>query len=305
MDLCQQIINITAMALTIELEALGFTGFYQGIWDQGENEYCETRELRHGEYEDILDLQLLDDWGFGPDYRDNIAKLYAEAYIELVNDTLGTDFKLLSQSVYSPQYYNFRTDEIYCKVEIEDWDNTICRLRELCNDSRYKDGIVESIRRNHTSCDGFVSFMDNELDEWLESIEDPNDTRYISCLVGYLVNVINVSSLRGLNESVYSWATEQGYQETEPETDESKEEWDLYLKYRDVYTDYSRNHPMRYANPNKGAWPNYIVVDWDDYKEDFLEVAAKYEEELKHKAALAAQPVIPGLFDDETDIPTA
>lgn len=25
--------------MTLELEALGFTGFYQGIWDQGENEY--------------------------------------------------------------------------------------------------------------------------------------------------------------------------------------------------------------------------------------------------------------------------
>ena len=81
--------------MTLELEALGFTGFYQGIWDQGENEYRETRDMKYGDYDDIEDLQLLDDWGFSPDYRDNIAKLYAETYIEHINDLsfASTDFR--------------------------------------------------------------------------------------------------------------------------------------------------------------------------------------------------------------------
>lgn len=293
------------MAITIELEALGFTGFYQSIWEQGENEYRETREMKYGEYEDIEDLQLLDDWGFGPGYRDEIAKIYAEAYVDHLNETLGTDLKLVGQWVRSPQYYNFTTDEIYCKVEIEDLEALANRLRVLCNDVRYKEYVIETIKSNHTSCSGFISYMSNKFEDWMEFIDDPQDFRYISCLIGYLVNVINPGSLRELNESVYCWATEQGYQETEPETDEAKEEWELYLKYREVYTEYSRSHPMRYENPDKNFGPNYIVVDWEDYKEDFLEYAEKYEQEQKRKAALATMPTIPGLFDDATDISPA
>ena len=46
-----------------ELEALGFTGFYQGIWDQGENEYGAMQMLKDGDYDDIESLEFIEDWG--------------------------------------------------------------------------------------------------------------------------------------------------------------------------------------------------------------------------------------------------
>lgn len=54
--------------MQIEIEALGFTGFYQGIWGQSENEYNEIQSMKYGDYEDIESLQFIEDWGFGPDY---------------------------------------------------------------------------------------------------------------------------------------------------------------------------------------------------------------------------------------------
>lgn len=71
----------------------------------------------------------------------------------------------------------------------------------------------------------------------------------------------------------------------------------IYLKYGSLYTDYATAHPMRYENPDKGKWPYWIVIDWDDYKEQFLDYVEKHEKEQKRKAALAAMPAIPGLFD--------
>lgn len=281
--------------MTLELEALGFSGFYQGIWDQGENEYREVHEQKYGDYPDIEDIQLLDEWGFDPDYRDNVAKIYAEMYIKHINDTLGIDLKLIGQWVRSPQYYNYSTDEIYCKVEVEDLDKLADHLRKLCNDPRYKADVIETIHKNHTSCDGFISFMSNKFNDWMEFISDPEDDKYISCLIGYLVNVICPGSLRELNSSVYCWTSEQGYEAVGPQTDESKDEWGLYLKHGSIYTDYTHNHPMRYPNPNRPGY--FIIDDWDDYKESFMEYLETYEEQ-KRKAALAAQPVIPGLLEE-------
>lgn len=282
--------------MTLELEALGFSGFYKGIWDQSENEYCETREIKYGEYEDIESLLFLDDWGFGSDYRDRVAELYAKMYIGHINDTLGIDLKLVGQYVCSPKSYNYVTDKIYCQVEIDDLDALANHLRNLCNDPRYKDDLIEIIKAMHTSCSGFISFMSNKFEDWMKAIDDPQDGQYISYLIGYCANVANPISLKCLNESAYCWACEQGYHETEPQTPEAKEEWELYLKYRDLYTNWTSEHPICYPDPNHPG--RHIVKPWYDYKERFMEFALAHELEVKRKAAIAAMPIIPGILDE-------
>lgn len=73
-------------------------------------------------------------------------------------------------------------------------------------------------------------------------------------------------------------------------------EYELYLKYGILYADYAEEHPIRYPDPNRPTY--YTEDDWDDYKESFMEYLETYEEEQKRKAALAAQPVIPGLLEE-------
>lgn len=286
------------MAIQIDLEVLPFTGFYYGLWDQSENEYVETRELKYADYEEIESLQFFDDWGFVPDYRDQIAKLFADEYCSKLQEMLGLDVKLVGSWVRSPEYYNYTTDEIYAKFEVEDYDALVKRICDIIDNPDYRPKLAEIIKQRHSSRDGFMSFMSNDIDEWHELIADPNDDRYISYLIGYLIEIMDPVWFETLNDAMYIKASEDGLQETYPSTPEAKEELEIYEKYREVYTKWAEEHPMRYEN-TAGSWPPFIVREWQDYKEQFLEYAEAYELEQKRKALMS---VIPGLFDDETDI---
>lgn len=284
--------------MRLDLEVPSFTGFYQGIWDQGENEWTEIHEMKYGEYEDFENLNLIDYWGFGSDYRDNVAKLFADDYAEIIKNCLGVSMEYVGCYVSSPREYNFTTDRIYATFEVPDYDALVKRLTELGSLPEYRTELAALIKKCHTSCDGFISFMSNDIEDWFGLMCDPDDDRYVSYFVGYLLSLMAPEEVEGLNESVYEYVLENtDYHCVEPETEEAKEEWELYLQYREVYTEYAQSHPMRYENPIKNQWPYYIVIDWEDYKEQFLDYAKTYEQEQKRKAALAAMPVIPGLFD--------
>lgn len=284
--------------MRLDLEVPSFTGFYQGIWDQGENEWTEIHEMKYGEYEDFENLNLIDYWGFGSDYRDNVAKLFADDYAEIIKNCLGVSMEYVGCYVSSPKEYNFTTDRIYATFEVPDYNALVKRLTELGSLPEYRTELAALIKKYHSSCSGFISFMSNDIEEWFGLICDPDDDRYISYFVGYLLSLMAPEEVEGLNESVYEYVLENtDYHCVEPETEEAKEEWELYLQYREVYTEYAQSHPMRYENPVKNRWPYYIVIDWEDYKGQFLDYAKTYEQEQKRKAALAAMPVIPGLFD--------
>lgn len=282
--------------MRLSLEVPSFTGFYQGIWDQGENEWTEIHEMKYGEYEDFESLQLIDDWGFGPDYRENVAQLFADEYADIIKNCIGVPMELVGCFVDSPKEYNFRTDRIYAVFEVPDYDALIKRLRGLANLPKYRTDLAKLIHKYHTSCDGFISFMSNDIEEWFGLICDPSNEHYTSYFIGYLLSLMASEDIDGLNESMYEYVLcNTDYHCVEPETDEAKDEWGLYLKYGRVYTDWATKHPMRHPDPYRPGW--YAIDDWDDYKEVFMEVAEEYEQEQKRKAALAAMPVIPGLFD--------
>lgn len=284
--------------MRLNLEVPSFTGFYQGIWEQCENEWTEIHKMKYGEYEDFEDLNLIDEWGFGPDYRDKVAKLFADDYAEIIKNCLGVPMEYVGSYVSSPKEYNFTTDRIFAIFEVPDYDALVKRLNELGRLPEYHDGLASLIKEYHTGCSGFISLMSNDIEEWFELMYDPSNDHYTSYFIGYLLSLMAPEEIYGLNESVYMYVTENtDYHCVGPETDEAKDEWELYLQYREIYTEYAKSHPMRYENPVKHQLPYYIVIDWDDYKEQFLDYAKTYEQEQKRKAALAAMPVIPGLFD--------
>ena len=65
------------MSVTLDLEVIGFTGFYQGLWDQTQNECDQIDNLKYGIYEELENLHMLEDWGFQEDYREHVAELFA------------------------------------------------------------------------------------------------------------------------------------------------------------------------------------------------------------------------------------
>jgi hypothetical protein len=282
--------------MRLDLQVPSFTGFYQGIWDQSENEWIETHEMKYGEHEDFESLNLIDDWGFGPDYRDKVAKLFAEDYAKIIENCLGVPMEYIGYFIDSPKEYNFRTDRIYATFEVPDYDALVKRLNQLGSLPEYRTELAALIKKYHTSCDGFWSFMSNDIEEWFGLMYDPSNDHYTSYFTGYLLSLMAPEEIEGLNESEYEYVLENtDYHCVEPETDDAKDEWEVYLKYGSVYTDWAVEHPMRHPDPYR---PGYNTIDdWEDYKEQFLDYVKKYEKEQKRKAVLAAQPEIPGLFD--------
>jgi hypothetical protein len=283
--------------MTILLEALSFTGFYQGIWNQTENEYVQVRDMQYGDHDDIESLQFLDDWGFGEDYRDEVTEIYAREYIDLLNDVLKTDIKLVGWRLSSPKYYNYSTDEIYCEVEIGDYQTFAQRLIDLANDPLYHDKVAETIRKNHTNYDGFISFMTNDMKKWCEKmLESEGDSRWVSCMIGYLADAVRPGCLQQLNWDVYEYVCyETDLHYPAPESDNAKSEWEVYQKYGRIYTDFTKEHPQSYENPDKNGRPKYINLDWDEYYEMWTEYLKAYDAEQRRIAFERSLPTIPGL----------
>ena len=274
------------MKTTIDIEVLGFTGFYQGIWGQCENEYVEAHEMKYGKYEDFESLHMIDDWGFQEDYREEVGKLFADRYIDMVNETLDLDVKLVKFDIYSPKEYNFRTDEIYATIEVEDYDSMIKHISDIASDPKYRTELAKIIKHNHSSCDGFWSFMSNDIEEWFGLIVDPSNSEYVSYMIGYLMSLVNPLEFEFLNENIYEYVScNTDWHCVMPLTDIAKDEWGLYQKYGNVYTKYADEHPLRYTDQH----------DWEDYKDDFLEYADEYEKKRKRREFDAKMPIIPGL----------
>lgn len=262
------------MKTTIDIKVLGFTGFYQGIWDQSENEWTKTHEMKYGEYEDFESLHMIEDWGFPENYHEEVGKLFAEEYVDMVNEVLGLNVKLIKSDLSSPREYNFRTDEIYATIEIDDYDAMIERLSSIASDPAYRTELADIIKKNHSSCSGFISFMSNDIEEWFGLIIDPGNDHYVSYMIGYLMYLLDTARFEYLNENMYDYVercTDLHY--VNPITDIAKDEWNLYEQFGSLYTKYADEHPLRYPD----QW------EWEEYKESFLEHADEYAKELKRR----------------------
>lgn len=262
------------MKTTIDIEVLGFTGFYQGIWDQSENEWQEIHEMKYGEHEDFESLHMIEDWGFPENYRDEVGKLFATEYVDQVNTLLGLDVKLIGSRISSPREYNFSTDEIYATIEIGDYDALIKRISDIASDPKYRTELADIIHRNHTSRSGFWSWMSNDIEEWFGLIVDPNNNHYVSYMIGYLMRLIDPEWFDEFNYNMYDYVEcNTDLHNVSPITDIAKDEWELYEQFGSLYTKYADEHPLRY--PDK--W------EWEDYKEEFLAHVDEYAKKLKRK----------------------
>ena len=89
----------------------------------------------------------------------------------------------------SPAYYNFETDKIYANATLsDDWREQVLKFMR-----DNKDWLSERIKKDWTSYDGFMSFMDNTYDAWLTRFETEEDIdpRYLATMVGYIMLIEN------------------------------------------------------------------------------------------------------------------
>ena len=169
-------------------------------------------------------VQHLDDWSFdfeaykkdlGEGYTDFIAGLYRS----LIYDGLTLSFN----EMWSPKYYNYSTDQIYATLEVENDDEFIAKVLELMDAN--KERLSKIIKENHTSYDGFVSFMENKFDYWKEHLLDEGEM-YLDYALAYLAYILGEYEEGSLEIEAYYCVDLYYGSYWHPNTEEAKKEWE-------------------------------------------------------------------------------
>jgi hypothetical protein len=132
-----------------------FSGFYDSHWDDpcfdGEEEYFDLPNDKSF-YEFI-------DWNA---YHNHIAKEMCNEVESLLSDFVSSiEFEKIS----SPRYYNFENDAIHCEIDFNEE-----KVMNYLNEN--KEAFSNYIRERYTSRDGFISFYENNAEEWLHEWQE-------------------------------------------------------------------------------------------------------------------------------------
>lgn len=241
---------------SISISLPTFDGFYESLWENSDSLINEMRyfEQEHNEHEFVW--QHLDDWDISKEYRTDVAKAYCELYAEHLHDLLGLEVTLEFETIYSPKYYNYETDKIYAYIKWEDDYKLHLELLKLIG--KHKQKVEDFIYKYHTSYDGFVSFMDNALQDWIErtkaigyNYQENEDNIYLSHLLAYLL--LCEAGCQALHEfdcemmlEVYENVSMSCY--LEPTTPKAKAELERYNKMIEYDNKYQQNENNTESN---------------------------------------------------------
>lgn len=103
----------------------------------------------------------------------------------LLDSGLGiTD--IVVHDIVSPKYYNFRTDELYFDLVVEEG---FCeKLAERVEGEFHCESLDKFLKDNYTSYDGFLSFTANNLDGLIVGIREGRDQEVAAFLTWYFIN---------------------------------------------------------------------------------------------------------------------
>ena len=195
--------------MKISMEIPFFPGFYEtslmnsdtSYWAiKEELEYYYQGDLRdeHPEYQHLTEDDL--DFRYS-DYEKDVALGFLEVWENHAPEDIVESVEF--DAIDSPRYYNFRNDRLFAFVELkEGWEDV---MRHFIA-SNY-DWLQERIHDDWTSYDGFMSFMDNDVDEWGEHLFNEHDERYISVMIGYMMYREN----KGIRDDLVMGALEDIY----------------------------------------------------------------------------------------------
>ena len=144
------------------LTTIPFAGFY-GSKYSGELDHVQERfveyevEKNPGLNPDIPNEALWHCADYGKAY-DHIARAYVDHFNQYLIDEYELDLDLRFESMTSPRAYNFETNRIFCEISEEN----VRKLRGAVSDPALR----QAIKERFTSCDGFISSYDNDLDDW-------------------------------------------------------------------------------------------------------------------------------------------
>ena len=164
-----------------------FPGFYESLYsseidaqqeqeveriDDGESEYEVADECTTEDIGEILTKYA----NYSTMFR-QIAEAYVEAFSDHLAEKTGMDIPLKFEELTSPKEYNFRTDNIYADIDLEDAKLLLVFVG--------KERLMKEAREMFTSRSGFISFYDPDIETWGEI--ETWDHNQVYCLLSCLV----------------------------------------------------------------------------------------------------------------------
>ena len=181
------------MANIIKNETIGclqsFEGFYNSIWEPDTEIYYECE--RTGQEEDV-DFTFDDQ-----EYRHDICENYTQVWELWLREFISDDIQLEFLEVVSPQYYTaWDTDRCRVKIQLTQAaeDAIIAKIEQ------HRELLAQWIKDNHTSRDGFISYLSNDIDQWPSRLFDDNEIHQPAYLFYMLYYIIKAEFIRvGVN----------------------------------------------------------------------------------------------------------
>ncbi len=162
-----------------DINLVSFEGFYQTIW-------CPEFEISDYEFENEVEED--NDFTFDNDgYEKTISKAYTQQWERLLQLYISQDIKLSFVGVQHPLFYNYSTDTIQVKIGLtsEAKDAIMAKVKD------YREKIAIWIISNHTSCDGFWSFLSNHIKDWnrtaLFNHKSDHQEEYLAYMLYYIM----------------------------------------------------------------------------------------------------------------------
>ena len=181
------------MANIIKNETIGclqsFEGFYDSIWEPDTEIYYECE--RTGQEEDV-DFTFDDQ-----EYRHDICENYTQLWELWLREFISDDIQLEFLEVVSPQYYTaWDTDRCRVKIQLTQAaeDAIIAKIEQ------HRELLATWIKENHTSRDGFISYLSNDIDQWPSRLFDDNEIHQPAYLFYMLYYIVKAEFIRvGVN----------------------------------------------------------------------------------------------------------
>lgn len=163
------------------IDLVSFEGFYQTIWDS-------AFEISDYEYQN--EVVENEDFIFDNDsYQKAVCEAYTLQWERWLQQYICKDIKLSFVGVQHPLAYNFSTDTIQVKIGL----SSEAKKAIIAKVKNHREKIATWIKKNHSSCDGFWSFLSDDIRDWnrtaLFSHKSDRQEAYLAYMLYYIVKV--------------------------------------------------------------------------------------------------------------------
>lgn len=176
-----------------EITSSLFAGFYETMYSNSDEfiDYEKEDECIILSYFPFLDKdKFWISYEYGEmwnEYKSDVGEAFSEKYLEYLLGALPYEItysdnflleKVNNIEIYSPKYYNYSTDSCTFKI------NTNVETLNMIKDYVLSQKEAENyILEHHSSCDGFISFISNDIDYWKSLDVEDYEENMLSALL--------------------------------------------------------------------------------------------------------------------------